>query len=148
MRLVIQRVTEANVTVKNRLINEIATGLLVLVGIDRNDTASDIAYSAKKVANLKLMPTSKQEFSHSILELGQPLLLISEFTLLARTSKGSKLSFSKAADKKIAKKLFDQLSEELTLLGIDVKTGVFGEDMQVTSVNHGPVTVLIDTQNT
>ena len=70
MRLVIQRVTEANVTVKNRLINEIASGLLVLVGIDRNDTASDIAYSAKKVANLKLMPTSKQEFSHSILELG------------------------------------------------------------------------------
>ena len=148
MRLVIQRVTEANVRVKNRLINEIATGLLVLVGIDRNDTASDIAYSAKKVANLKLMPTSKQEFSHSILELRQPLLLISEFTLLARTSKGSKLYFSKSADKKIAKQLFDQLSEELTSLGIDVKTGVFGEDMQVTSVNNGPVTVWIDTQNT
>ena len=85
MRLVIQRVTEANVTVKNRLINEIASGLLVLVGIDRNDTASDIAYSAKKVANLKLMPTSKQEFSHSILELGQHLILISELSLLART---------------------------------------------------------------
>ena len=118
------------------------------MGIDRNDTASDIAYSAKKVANLKLMPTSKQEFSHSILELRQPLLLISEFTLLARTSKGSKLSFSKAADKKIAKQLFDQLSEELTSLGIDVKTGVFGEDMQVTSVNNGPVNVWIDTQNT
>ena len=85
MRLVIQRVTEANVTVKNRLINEIASGLLVLVGIDRNDTASDIAYSAKKVANLKLMPTSKQEFCHSILELGQHLILISELSLLART---------------------------------------------------------------
>ena len=147
MRLVIQRVTEANVTVENRLINEITSGLLVLVGIHRDDTTSDITYSAKKIANLKLMPAGKQEFNNSILESGQPILLISEFTLLARTSKGSKISFSKAADRNTAKQLYDQLGEELTSLGIDVKTGVFGADMQVTSVNNGPVTVWIDSQN-
>ena len=121
MRLVIQRVIEANVRVENRLINEITSGLLILVGIDRNDTASDIIYSAKKIANLKLLPTGTQEFGNSILELGQSILLISEFTLLARTSKGSKLSFSKAAEKNIAKQLFDQLADELKSLGIDVK---------------------------
>tara|TARA_B100000686_G_scaffold348794_1_gene440694 strand:+ start:206 stop:652 length:447 start_codon:yes stop_codon:yes gene_type:complete len=147
MRLVIQRVIEANVRVENRLINEITSGLLILVGIDRNDTASDIIYSAKKIANLKLLPTGTQEFGNSILELGQSILLISEFTLLARTSKGSKLSFSKAAEKNIAKQLFDQLADELKSLGIDVKTGVFGADMQVASINNGPVTVWIDSQN-
>tara|TARA_Y100000590_G_C15129237_1_gene791803 strand:- start:55 stop:501 length:447 start_codon:yes stop_codon:yes gene_type:complete len=148
MRLVIQRVTEANVTVKNRLISQINNGLLVLVGIDRYDTASDIIYGAKKIANLKLTPTGKQEFGNSILELGQPILLVSEFTLLARTSKGSKLSFSKAAEKATAKKLFDELQEELKSLGIDVKTGVFGAEMQVASINNGPVTIWIDTKNT
>ena len=147
MRLVIQRVIEANVRVENRLINEITSGLLILVGIDRNDTASDIIYSAKKIANLKLLPTGTQEFGNSILELGQSILLISEFTLLARTSKGSKLFFSKAAEKNIAKQLFDQLADELKSLGIDVKTGVFGADMQVASINNGPVTVWIDSQN-
>ena len=147
MRLVIQRVIEANVRVENRLINEITSGLLILVGIDRNDTASDIIYSAKKIANLKLLPPGTQEFGNSILELGQSILLISEFTLLARTSKGSKLSFSKAAEKNIAKQLFDQLADELKSLGIDVKTGVFGADMQVASINNGPVTVWIDSQN-
>jgi D-tyrosyl-tRNA(Tyr) deacylase len=148
MRLVIQRVTTANVTVNNSVVSQIASGLLVLAGIDKNDTEADMIYSAQKISNLKIFPNEKETFSSSIMDLKQPALVISQFTLLAQTSKGSKPSFSKAASRDEAEKLFSYFLEELASLGVEVQTGVFGAHMQVNSINDGPVTLLIDSKST
>ncbi len=148
MRLVIQRVTTANVTVNNSVVSQIASGLLVLAGIDKNDTEADMIYSAQKISNLKIFPNEKETFSSSIMDLKQPALVISQFTLLAQTSKGSKPSFSKAASRDEAEKLFSYFLEELVSLGVEVQTGVFGAHMQVNSINDGPVTLLIDSKST
>ena len=148
MRLVIQRVTTANVTVNNSVVSQIASGLLVLAGIDKNDTEADIIHNAKKISNLKIFPNEKETFGSSIMDLKQPVLVISQFTLLAQTSKGSKPSFSKAASRDEAEKLFSYFLEELASLGVEVQTGVFGAHMQVNSINDGPVTLLIDSKST
>ena len=147
MRLVIQRVTKANVTVDTDVVGQIASGLLILAGIDRNDTEADIVYNAKKISNLKIFPNEKEEFSRSIIDLNRPVLVVSQFTLLAQTSKGSKPSFSKAANRNAAEKLFNYFLEELISLGVEVQTGVFGAYMQVNSINDGPVTLLVDSKS-
>ena len=148
MRLVIQRVTKANVAVNTSVVGQIASGLLILAGIDRNDTETDIVYNAKKISNLKIFPNEKEEFSRSVIDLDRPVLVVSQFTLLAETSKGSKPSFSKAASRGEAEKLFSYFLKELASLGVEVQTGVFGAHMQVNSINDGPVTILIDSKNT
>ena len=147
MRLVIQRVTKASVSVNNEIVSQIGTGILVLAGIDQNDTEADILYAAQNVSNLKIFPNEKEDFFSSIIDSGKLVLVISQFTLLAKTSKGSKPSFSRAADRVKAKKLFSYFLEELASLGIKVETGVFGAHMQVNSINDGPVTLLIDSKS-
>ena len=142
MRLVIQRVTKANVAVNTSVVGQIASGLLILAGIDRNDTETDIVYNAKKISNLKIFPNEKEEFSR----LDRPVLVVSQFTLLAETSKGSKPSFSKAASRGEAEKLFSYFLEELASLGVEVQTGVFGAHMQVNSINDGPVTIVLNSR--
>lgn len=147
MKAVITRVTEAKVTVAGEVVGEITApetgGLLALVGVATTDTAADAQLMARKLAELRIL---SGEVSAS--EVGAPLLLVSQFTLLGRTAKGRRPSWSDAAKGPEAEQLFNQVVQLLQELGLQVATGQFGAMMQVASVNDGPFTVLVDTAKT
>ena len=144
MRLVVQRVSRASVRVDGVVRGEIASGLLVLLGVADGDTGGDAERLAGKVARLRLFAGTDGRFDRSLLDTGGAALVVSQFTLLADTAKGNRPSFSAAAASEHAKPLVERFCEALRDLGIDVETGVFGEHMLVELVNDGPVTVTID----
>ena len=148
MRLVIQRVTRASVTIGGELHSSIGAGLLVLVGIQADDTAEDIAWLAAKTVNLRVFDDENGVMNRSILESGGDILAVSQFTLMARTRKGNRPSYIDAAPPAISVPLYEEFVRTLSAaLGKEVRTGMFGADMQVELVNDGPVTILIDSKN-
>ncbi len=145
MRLVIQRVTEASVTIEGELISNIAKGLMILVGIAEGDTMADVDWLAAKTAAMRIFPDEKGVMNRSVIEANGEALAVSQFTLTASTKKGNRPSYIHAAGHDLAIPLYEAYCNKLSqLLGKEVKKGVFGADMQVALVNDGPVTIIID----
>jgi D-aminoacyl-tRNA deacylase len=147
MRAVIQRVTRASVTVRDKIRSEIGKGLLVLVGIEETDDDTDVEWLCNKIVHLRIFADSNEVMNLSVLEVGGSILAVSQFTLHAKTRKGNRPSYIKAAHPDIAIPLYNSFVKMLSLLlGKEVGTGEFGEMMQIELVNDGPVTILIDTR--
>jgi len=147
MRAVIQRVTRASVTIENRMESETGAGLLVLAGIEESDDDTDIGWLAGKIVNLRIFDDSEGVMNLSILNTGGDIMAISQFTLHAKTRKGNRPSYVRAAQPCLAKPIYERFVLKLSeLLGKEVKTGVFGAMMQVELVNDGPVTIIMDTR--
>ena len=147
MRSVIQRVSRASVTVEGGVTGEIEPGLLVLVGIAPDDTADDIAWLAGKIAQQKLFPDESGRMNLSVVESGGGVLVVSQFTLLASTRKGTKPSWHRAAPPEVAIPLYESFVRAMEgLLGRPVARGKFGAMMEVSLVNNGPVTLVLDSR--
>ena len=148
MKVVIQRVTRASVTIEQQLFSSISKGMLVLVGIQADDTDEDINWLASKIVNLRIFDDENGVMNKSILESGGEILAVSQFTLMARTKKGNRPSYIDAAPPAISIPLYEKfvatLSQELHK---EVQTGQFGADMKVELINDGPVTIIVDSKN-
>ena len=148
MRAVIQRVSEASVTIAGQIRGAIQTGLLVLLAVEETDTSEDIEWLSGKIVRLRIFPDDQGVMNRSVQEVGGDILLISQFTLFASTKKGNRPSYSRAARPEIAVPLYEAFTRKLSEdLGKPVKTGEFGADMKVSLVNDGPVTIVIDSKN-
>jgi len=148
MRAVIQRVSEASVTINGQLRGTIQNGLVVLLAAEEADTPEDIEWLSGKIVRLRIFPDDNGVMNRSVQEVAGDVLLISQFTLFASTKKGNRPSYTRAARPEIAIPLCDAFSRRLTEgLGKPVRTGEFGADMQVSLVNDGPVTIVIDSKN-
>lgn len=148
MRAVVQRVSEASVSVENKIISEIQNGILVLLGIEEADNAEDIDWLSRKVANLRIFDDENGVMNMNLLDIEGQALVVSQFTLLASTKKGNRPSYIKAAKPEISVPIYNTFVDSLSsTIGKQVKTGIFGADMQIRLVNDGPVTILIDTKN-
>lgn len=148
MKAVIQRVAMASVSVGGNVCGEIEGGLLVFLGIDENDQQADADWLCAKIAAMRIFSDADGLMNKSVIDVEGGLLLISQFTLIASTKKGNRPSFIKAARPDKAIPLYEYCSEKLnSLLGKPVAKGIFGADMQVSLLNDGPVTIVIDTQN-
>jgi D-tyrosyl-tRNA(Tyr) deacylase len=147
MRAVIQRVTRASVTINNKIKSEIGNGLVVLTGIEETDNDTDIEWLCNKIVNLRIFNDKDEVMNLSILDIGGNVLVISQFTLHAKTKKGNRPSYIRAAHPDIAVPLYNKFVSTLSrLMGKEVCTGEFGAMMQVEMVNDGPVTIIIDTK--
>ncbi|MBN1313972.1 MAG: D-tyrosyl-tRNA(Tyr) deacylase [Anaerolineales bacterium] len=144
MKLVIQRVTSASVHVNDRVVGEIQSGLLILVGITHGDNESQAQWLAQKVAGLRIFEDDEGKFNISLKDAGGSALVVSQFTLYGDSRKGRRPSFTDAAPPEIAEPLIERFCELLRLEGIPVETGVFGERMLVTLQNNGPVTMILE----
>lgn len=146
MKVVLQKSGPARVEIENKVHGEIKSGIVLLIGITHDDTEKDIEYLVEKVTNLRIFESEGKYFEKSILEVGEEILAISQFTLYASCRKGRRPDFIEAAKPEIAKPLYDKFIEKLKEKGITVQTGVFGADMQVHLVNQGPITLIIDSK--
>jgi D-tyrosyl-tRNA(Tyr) deacylase len=147
MRAVIQRVTKASVTIRNTVRSEIRGGLLVLVGIEESDNDSDIEWLSNKIVQLRIFNDSNEIMNLSVLDTGGDLLAVSQFTLHAKTRKGNRPSYIRAAPPEVAIPIYNKFVDRLSqLLGKPVLTGEFGAMMEIELVNDGPVTIIIDTK--
>ena len=148
MRVLIQRVKEASVTVDNEVISLIHNGLLVFVGITDDDNREDILWLTKKIANIRLFDDENGVMNLSVIDAGGDILAVSQFTLMASTKKGNRPSYIKAAKPEISVPLYEQFCTEMELaVNKPIKRGVFGADMKVRLLNDGPVTIFIDSKN-
>lgn len=148
MRIVIQRVSEASVSIKGTMKSAIQQGFLILLGIGEDDTEDDIEWLVKKVVNLRVFDDEQGIMNKSILDINGEILVVSQFTLMASYKKGNRPSYIRAAGHEISIPLYQQFCERLSAqLGKEVATGEFGADMQVKLVNDGPVTICMDTKN-
>ena len=148
MRVVIQKVTQASVSIENQIVASIDKGLLVLVGIEDGDTNEDIAWLSSKIVNLRVFDDDNGVMNLSVKEVKGEVLIVSQFTLHASTKKGNRPSYIKAARPEVAIPIYEAFIKQVeTLLGKIVPTGQFGAMMQVSLCNDGPVTILIDTKN-
>jgi D-aminoacyl-tRNA deacylase len=148
MRVVLQRVTSATVTVSEKIVAEIQKGLLVLVGIEAADTQEDIDWLVTKITQLRIFGDANGVMNLSVEEMNGDVLVVSQFTLHAATKKGNRPSYIKAARPEIAIPIYEKFVSSLeTKLGKKVPTGVFGADMKVALLNDGPVTIIIDSKN-
>jgi D-aminoacyl-tRNA deacylase len=148
MRAVIQRVSRASVTIGNVLKSEIGSGLLVLAGIEEEDDNNDVEWLANKIIQLRIFNDSNGAMNLSVLETGGSIMVISQFTLHAKTKKGNRPSYIKAARPETAIPLYESLVKKISeLTGKKAATGEFGAMMEVGLVNDGPVTIIIDTKN-
>jgi D-tyrosyl-tRNA(Tyr) deacylase len=144
MRAVVQRVSQASVTVGDEVVGAIGQGLLILLGIGVGDSEAEARLLAEKTANLRIFADEEGRFNRSLLDVGGEALVVSQFTLYADTRRGRRPSFSDAAPPEIAAPLVDIFADELRRLGVAVSTGRFGAMMRVALVNDGPVTILLD----
>ena len=144
MKLVIQRVSEARVTVDGTTVGSISTGLLVLIGISKSDTADDADYLTGKVLGLRIFPDQNQKMNLNIADANGSILIVSQFTLYADCRKGRRPSFDAAAPPEQALRLYNYFVEGIRGSGVPVETGTFQAMMEVRLVNQGPVTILID----
>ena len=148
MRVVVQRVKQAEVKVEGRITGQIGAGLLVLAGFEEADLAADLDWMAQKLVKLRVFPDDDGVMNRSVTESGGEILAVSQFTLYASTRKGNRPSWGRAARGDISEPLFAQFVHRLSAaLGRPVPTGVFGADMQVGLINDGPVTIAIDSRN-
>lgn len=146
MRAVVQLVSAAEVTVNNKAIGQIGAGLLVLLGVSQNDTEADAAYLADKIVHLRIFQDDQGLMNRSVAEVGGEILVVSQFTLFGDCRKGRRPSYSKAAPPDRAKRLYELFAGEVREKGIPVATGEFQAMMQVSLVNNGPVTLLLDSK--
>lgn len=148
MRVVIQRVSAASVTVAGDRVALIQQGLLILVGIEEADTLEDALWLSSKITNLRVFSDENEVMNLSVKDINGEIILVSQFTLHAATKKGNRPSYIKAARPEIAIPLYENFIHQLeNQLGKKIQTGVFGADMQVALVNNGPVTIIIDSKN-
>ncbi len=147
MKVVIQRVSQASVTIEGQVIGEIANGYMILLGIEHDDNKNDIIWLIKKIINLRVFGDEDGKMNKSIRDVESSILLISQFTLHASTKKGNRPSFIKAARPEQAIPLYESFIASLIEEGINVQTGEFGGDMKVSLINDGPVTIIIDSKN-
>jgi D-tyrosyl-tRNA(Tyr) deacylase len=147
MRVVIQRVSEARVTVDGVVVGEIGVGMLLLVGVASGDGTSDVESLVTKVAGLRIFVDDRMKMNRSILDVGGCILVVSQFTLLADARRGRRPSFAAAASPTYAEPLVNSLCVGLRKQGIGVEEGVFGAQMEVELVNDGPVTIILETEN-
>ena len=148
MRVLLQRVSEAKVVVDNQTVSQIGNGLLVLLGVEKEDTEEDGNWLCQKIAKMRLFPDSEGVMNRSVVDVNGEFLVISQFTLQASTKKGNRPSYFRAARPEIAEPLYELFLEQLWHTSdLPVKSGVFGADMKVHLVNDGPVTIWIDSKN-
>jgi D-aminoacyl-tRNA deacylase len=148
MRAVIQRVQPASVSILGEIVASIEAGVLVLVGIEEEDTQEDLEWLSAKIVNLRILDDEQKVPNLSVKETGGDILLVSQFTLHATTKKGNRPSYIRAAKPEVALPLYEKLITELeTQLGKPIQTGTFGADMKVSLINNGPLTIWIDTKN-
>lgn len=146
MRAVVQRVSEARVTVEGAVVGHVGVGFMVLVGAHKEDTEADAALLADRVAGTRLFNDADGKINLSLADVGGTVLAISQFTLYGEGMKNRRPSFIQAAGFEPGKHLFDTFVRELRAKGISVETGVFGSEMQIRQVNEGPVTLILDTR--
>jgi D-tyrosyl-tRNA(Tyr) deacylase len=147
MRTVLQRVSSASVSSAGQITGQIGRGLLVLLAVEEADTAEDVEWLSGKIVRLRIFPDEAGLMNRSVQDIGGEILLISQFTLFASTKKGNRPSYLRSARPEAAIPLYEQFKSRLTQdLGNPIATGEFGADMQVSLVNDGPVTILIDSQ--
>ena len=147
MRVVLQRVAHASVTVEEKVIGKIQRGFLLLVGVTHDDAMEDMEYLVRKIVQMRIFEDEEGKLNRSIQDIGGEILSVSQFTLYADTKKGNRPSFSKAAPGDVAIDMFEQFNGLLRDTGIPVETGQFGADMKVELLNDGPVTILLDSKN-
>ncbi|MGL4993339.1 MAG: D-aminoacyl-tRNA deacylase [Bacteroidales bacterium] len=148
MRVVIQRVCEASVTIDSIIESSIGSGALILLGIEASDSEEEEDWLINKIVNLRIFDDSEGVMNLSIKDSDGEILLVSQFTLLASTKKGNRPSYIKAAKPEISIPVYERFCTKLTkAIGKSVKTGIFGADMKVALINDGPVTIVIDTKN-
>lgn len=144
MKIVIQRVSEASVKVDGKTVGKIGKGLMLLTGIDENDEKADADWLVQKVLNLRIFGDEEGKLNLSVKDISGEILCISQFTLIADYKKGNRPSFIKAAKPDKAVPLFDYFKEEIAKSGLKTESGIFGADMQVSLINDGPVTIVMD----
>ena len=148
MKAVIQRVSEASVTIEGEKVADINNGLLILVGITDDDTKEDIGWLSKKINNLRIFNDEHNVMNKSLIDSNGDAIIVSQFTLQASTKKGNRPSYMKAAKPEIAIPLYKEFTHQFEQdLGKKIQTGEFGADMKVSLLNDGPVTIIIDTKN-
>lgn len=148
MKVVIQRVTKASVAIGGKEISKIGAGMLILHGVEEGDTEEDLTYLQKKILQLRIFDDANGVMNLNINQVGGNILLVSQFTLLASTKKGNRPSYIRAARPEVSEPLYQRMAETLSDgLGKPVQKGIFGADMQVSLVNDGPVTIIIDSNN-
>jgi D-tyrosyl-tRNA(Tyr) deacylase len=146
MKLVIQRVSQATVTIENQIVGQINQGLMLLVGVEDADTQADLDYAVRKVSQMRIFEDEDGKMNRSIQDIGGSVLSISQFTLYANTKKGNRPSFVDAGSPDFASSMYDKFNQQLGQV-VPVETGEFGADMKVALVNDGPVTIILDTKN-
>ena len=148
MRVVLQRVSQASVIINGETVASIGKGLLLLLGIEEADTAEDIEWLSGKIIRLRVFPDDEEVMNRSVMEAGGEIIVVSQFTLHASTKKGNRPSYIRAAKPESAVPLYNQFIKSLeTMVGKPVQTGDFGAMMDVSLVNDGPVTIIIDSRN-
>ncbi|SOC36400.1 D-aminoacyl-tRNA deacylase [Ureibacillus acetophenoni] len=146
MKVVIQRSKQASVTVDGEVTGAIEKGYVLLVGLTHSDTLEDVKYVAKKVAEIRLWEDEDGKMNRSIIEHGGDILSVSQFTLYAETKKGRRPSFIEAARPEVALPLWEAFNDQLRVYGLKVETGIFGAMMDVSLINDGPVTVIVESK--
>ena len=148
MKAVIQRVSQASVTIDGEKVSEISKGLLVLIGIEDADAQEDIQWLSSKIVNLRIFGDENEVMNLSVKDIDGDVIVVSQFTLQASTKKGNRPSYIKASKPEIAVPLYENFVRQMQLdLGKKIQTGEFGADMKVSLLNDGPVTIIIDTKN-
>ena len=148
MKVVIQRAENASVTIENKIVAQINSGLLVLVGIEDADNQEDIIWLSSKIINLRIFDDENQVMNFSVKEINGDVIVVSQFTLHAATKKGNRPSYIKASKLEIAIPLYEKFVQQMEVeIGKKVQTGLFGADMKVSLINDGPVTIIIDSKH-
>ena len=146
MKIIIQRVKKAQVSIEGQVYGQIQQGLLLLVGVGPEDQKEDLDYAVRKLANMRIFSDTEGKMNLSVKDIQGEILSISQFTLFADTKKGNRPAFTGAAKPDVAEAFYQDFNRELAN-EVPVKTGIFGADMQVELVNDGPVTIILDTKN-
>ena len=146
MKVVLQRVSEANVKVDNQIAGAIEKGLMLLIGVDESDEFSDADWLVKKIIDVRVFSDEDGKMNHSVKDINGEILCISQFTLISDYKKGNRPSYIKAAKPDKAFPLFEYFKEELKKSGLKIESGIFGADMKVSLINDGPVTLVFDSK--
>jgi D-tyrosyl-tRNA(Tyr) deacylase len=146
MKILIQRVSSASVTVDNQITGSIKRGLLVFLGVAGSDTEKDIAFISDKIVNLRIFPDENNKMNLSVADIGGQILLVSQFTLCADARKGRRPSYNSAALPEKGREYYEKTIQKIRDMGLQVETGSFGADMKVSLVNDGPVTIFLDSE--
>lgn len=147
MKVLVQRVKQASVTVDDKLISSVKQGMLVFLGVEKDDSLKDAEFLARKIVNLRIFEDADAKMNLSIKDINGELLVVSQFTLAGDTSRGNRPGFETAAKPEIAKDLYEKFLTLLSKENVPVKTGIFQADMQVSLINDGPVTFLLEKRN-